>query len=52
MKDIAKKVLSGDSRAIARLITLAENNNPSANNYMKDIHPHTGNNNCYHKTSA
>ncbi|PNX47125.1 MAG: GTPase, partial [Thermoplasmata archaeon M8B2D] len=43
MKDIAKKVLSGDSRAIARLITLAENNDPSATNSMKDIHPHTGN---------
>ena len=42
MKDIAKKVLSGDSRAIARLITLAENNDPSATNSMKDIHPHTG----------
>lgn len=42
MKDIAKKVLSGDSRAIARLITLAENNDPSAANAMKDIHPHTG----------
>jgi len=42
MKDIAKKVLSGDSRAIARLITLAENNDPSANDSMKDIHPHTG----------
>jgi len=42
MKDIAKKVLSGDSRAIARLITLAENNNPSAVSAMKEIHPHTG----------
>jgi LAO/AO transport system kinase len=42
MIDIAKKVLSGDSRAIARLITLAENNDPSAANAMKDIHPHTG----------
>jgi LAO/AO transport system kinase len=42
MKDIAKKILSGDSRAIARLITLAENNDPSAADAMKDIHPHTG----------
>lgn len=42
MKDIAKKVLSGDSRAIARLITFAENNDPSATSAMKDIHPHTG----------
>jgi len=43
MKDIAKKVLDGDPRSIARLITLAENNNPIATNAMKDIHPHTGN---------
>ena len=42
MKDIVKKVLSGDSRSIARLITLAENNDPSAASAMKDIHPHTG----------
>jgi len=43
MKDIAKKVLDGDPRSIARLITLAENNDPIAANAMKDIHPHTGN---------
>jgi len=42
MKDIVKKVLSGDPRAIARLITLAENNDPSAADAMKEIHPHTG----------
>jgi len=42
MKDIAKKVLSGDPRAIARLITLVENNDPSATDSMKYIHPHTG----------
>ena len=43
MKDIAEKVLKGDPRSIARLITLAENNDPIATNAMKDIHPHTGN---------
>jgi LAO/AO transport system kinase len=43
MNDIAKKVLSGDQRAIARLITLAENNDPAATKVMADIHPHTGN---------
>jgi LAO/AO transport system kinase len=42
MKDISSKVLQGDSRAIARLITLAENNDPVAANAMKDIHPHAG----------
>jgi LAO/AO transport system kinase len=43
MKDIAKKVTSGDSRAIARLITLAENSDSKAVKAMKDIHKHTGN---------
>jgi len=28
MNDIASKVLKGDQRAIAKLITLAENNDP------------------------
>jgi len=42
MKDIAGKVLKGDQRSIARLITLAENNDPEATSAMKDIHPHTG----------
>jgi len=42
MKDISSKVLQGDPRAIARLITLAENNDPAAASAMKDIHPHTG----------
>jgi LAO/AO transport system kinase len=43
MKYIAKKVLSSDTRAIARLITLAENSDPEAVKAMKDIHKHTGN---------
>ncbi len=43
MNDIAKKVISGDPRAIARLITLSENNDPRAVNALKDIHPKTGN---------
>lgn len=42
MNDIASKVLKGDPRAIARLITLAENNDPAAISAMKDIHSHTG----------
>ena len=42
MKDISSKVLQGDPRAIARLITLAENNDPVAASAMKDIHSHTG----------
>jgi len=43
MKDIADKVLKGDPRSIARLITLAENSDPEATSALKDIHLHTGN---------
>jgi len=43
MKDIANKVLKGEPRAIARLITLAENNELEAAKAMKVIHPNTGN---------
>jgi len=42
MNDISSKVLKGDPRAIARLITLAEDNDPKANEAMKKLHPHTG----------
>jgi len=42
MNDIASKVLKGDPRSVARLITLAENSSPEAAGVMKDIHPHTG----------
>ncbi len=43
MNDIAAKVLEGDQRSIARLITLAENGSPLAASGMKKIHPYTGN---------
>jgi len=43
MKDIVSGVLNGDQHSIARLITLAENNDPNAMGAMKKIHPHTGN---------
>ena len=42
MRDIVPKVIKGDPRAIARLITLVENNDPRVTEVMKDIHPHTG----------
>jgi LAO/AO transport system kinase len=42
MNGISSKVLDGNPRSIARLITLAENNDPVATNAMKEIHPHTG----------
>ena len=42
MNDIASKVLKGEPRSIARLITLAENSSPEASIAMKNIHPNTG----------
>lgn len=43
MNDIASKVLTGDPRSVARLITLVENNSPESASAMKDIHSHAGN---------
>jgi LAO/AO transport system kinase len=44
MKDtLASKVLKGDKRSIARLITLTENNSYEAVEAMRLIHPYTGN---------
>jgi len=42
MNDIASRVLKGESRSVARLITLAENSSPKAASVMKDIHSYTG----------
>ena len=43
MNDIASKVLKGDTRAIARMITLIENNDLAAIDAMKEIHKKSGN---------
>jgi len=40
--DIAKGVLTGDRRSIARAITIVENNTPEAKKLMVAIYPHTG----------
>lgn len=42
MTDLAKKVIAGDHRSIARLISLVENDEIEAVETMKLIHPHTG----------
>lgn len=42
MTDLAKKVIAGDPRSIARLITLVENDDADAVETMKQIHAHTG----------
>jgi LAO/AO transport system kinase len=43
MNDLASKVLKGDTRAIARMITLIENNDLAAIDSMKEIHKKSGN---------
>jgi LAO/AO transport system kinase len=43
MNDISSKVISGDHRAIGRLITMVENDEPDAVEVMKKIHSHAGN---------
>ena len=42
MNDIPAKVLEGDPRSIARLITLAENDSSLAASFMREIHRCTG----------
>ncbi|MEJ2364417.1 MAG: methylmalonyl Co-A mutase-associated GTPase MeaB [Deltaproteobacteria bacterium] len=43
MNDIVAEVLQGSVRAMARLITLVENEDPRALRIMGTIYPHTGN---------
>ena len=41
--DLAQKIISGNSRAIAKGISLVENNVPEAQDILKKIFPYTGN---------
>jgi putative protein kinase ArgK-like GTPase of G3E family len=41
-EEIAKGVLAGDSRSIARAITMAENDTAEAKKLIASIYPHTG----------
>lgn len=41
--ELIKKAREGNLRAIARLITLAENEAPEANDLLKELYPYTGN---------
>lgn len=43
MNDFAESVIKGNHRAIAKLITMAEDDEPDAVDIMKEIHKHTGN---------
>ena len=42
MNDIASKILKGDPRSIARLITLVENSSSEGTREMKELYLHTG----------
>lgn len=42
MQDIVERLLHGDRRALARMVTLIENDSPAARRYLSEIHPHTG----------
>ncbi len=42
MENIAQRVIDGDRRAVARMITLIENNDPDKEAMMSYIYPYTG----------
>lgn len=41
--DLAQRILDGDRRALARVITLLENRSPEAENWLRTLYPHGGN---------
>lgn len=43
MQNIVERLLSGDRRALARLVTLIENEAPVARQYLAELHQYTGN---------
>ncbi|GHO43503.1 methylmalonyl Co-A mutase-associated GTPase MeaB [Ktedonospora formicarum] len=42
MQNIIERLLSGDRRALARMITLIENESSAATKYLAELHQHTG----------
>ena len=42
MKNIIERLLAGDRLALARMITLIENEAPQARSYLAELHQHTG----------
>ena len=42
MHELVERLLKGDKRAAARLVTLVDDQDPIAAELMKQIHPHTG----------
>ncbi|HEV2582991.1 MAG TPA: methylmalonyl Co-A mutase-associated GTPase MeaB [Ktedonobacteraceae bacterium] len=43
MQNIVERLLSGDRRALARMVTLIENDAPVARQYLAELHMHAGN---------
>lgn len=43
MQNIVERLLSGDRRALARMVTLIESEAPSARRYLAELHQHAGN---------
>lgn len=42
MENIVERLLSGDRRALARMVTLIENEIPSARRFLAELHQHAG----------
>src|SRR5690349_6876369 len=43
LQNIVERLLQGDRRALARMVTLIENEIPQARQYLSELHQHTGN---------
>src|SRR5881227_1092479 len=43
LQNIVERLLSGDRRALARMVTLIENEIPAARQYLAELHLHAGN---------
>src|SRR5947199_674869 len=42
LQDIVERLLNGDRRALARMVTLIENEIPAARRYLAELHQHAG----------
>lgn len=42
MQNIVERLLNGDRRALARMVTLIENESPQARRFLAELHQHTG----------
>jgi len=43
LQNLVERLLSGDRRALARMVTLIENDSPPARRYLAELHRHAGN---------